>query len=196
MSKEKLKKLIKEKEGYITTQDADVNGIHRQYLSLFVEEEKLVRSSPGVYHTPDVWDDFLFNFQQKKTRLIYSHETALYLHGLSDRDPIKYAATVPTGYNTTQIKNNRLKFYTIKNDLFSMGKTTCQTIYGNEIYVYDKERTICDIVRSRHKLDKDIVLEGIKRYVKDSNKNLNKLMTYAELFNVKNILKKYLEILL
>ena len=40
MSKEKLKKLIKEKEGYITTQDADVNGIHRQYLSLFVEEEK------------------------------------------------------------------------------------------------------------------------------------------------------------
>ena len=71
MSKEKLKKLIKEKEGYITTQDADVNGIHRQYLSLFVEEEKLVRSSPGVYHTPDVWDDFLFNFQQKnKTYLL------------------------------------------------------------------------------------------------------------------------------
>lgn len=196
MSKEKLKKLIKEKDGYITTQDAEKDGIHRQYLSLFVEEEKLIRTSPGVYHAPEVWDDFLFNYQQKRTKLIYSHDTALYLHGLSDRDPIKYAATVPNGYNTTQIKNKRIIFYTIKVSLFEMGKTTCQTAFGNEIFIYDKERTICDMIRSRNKLDKDMVLESIKKYVKDSNRDLNKLMKYAELLRVKNILRNYLEVLL
>ena len=150
-----------------------------------------MRSSPGVYHTPDVWDDFLFNFQQKKQDL-FTHMRRLYTY-MDFRTEIQLNMLQQCQLVITphKLKNNRLKFYTIKNDLFSMGKTTCQTIYGNEIYVYDKERTICDIVRSRHKLDKDIVLEGIVKY---SNKNLNKLMLNCLM--LKNIIKKYLEILL
>ena len=69
MSVKKLEKLIQEKNGYITTQDAQKYGIHREYLSMFVKEDKLIRISNGVYQTPNVWQDFLYSFQQKKIEL-------------------------------------------------------------------------------------------------------------------------------
>lgn len=196
MSKEKLQKLIKKQNGYVTTQDAMYEGIHREYLAIFVEEEKLIRTSPGVYQSPSAWEDKLYNYQQKKKRMIYSHETALYLHGLSDRDPIQYAVTLPTGYNTSQIKQIDLVTYTIKSSLFELGKTTMETAFGNDIIVYDKERTICDIIRSRSRIDKQVFNEGLKRYLNDTSKDLNKLQKYAIEMGIETVLRKYMEILL
>ncbi|MCF7932376.1 MAG: type IV toxin-antitoxin system AbiEi family antitoxin domain-containing protein [Acholeplasmataceae bacterium] len=196
MSKDKLKELIQKNHGYITTQDAKQEGIHREYLTMFVEEEKLIRVSPGVYQTPEVWEDRLYNLQQKKTRMIYSHDTALYLHGLSDRDPIKYHVTLPTGYNTSQIKEVDLVTYTIKPALFELGRITIKSPYGNDILVYDKERTVCDIIRSRNRIDKQILNNGIKRYVNDSSRNLINLLAYAKTMGIENVLRNYMGILL
>ncbi|MDD3842429.1 MAG: type IV toxin-antitoxin system AbiEi family antitoxin domain-containing protein [Candidatus Izemoplasmatales bacterium] len=196
MSKKKLEELIKRQNGYITTQDAIYEGIHREYLTMFVEEEKLIRTSPGVYQSIDAWEDKLYAYQQKKKHMIYSHDTALFLHGLSDRDPIQYSVTLPTGYNTSQIKQIDLITYTIKTSLFQLGKMTMKSPFGNDITVYDKERTICDIIRSRSRIDQQILNDGLKRYVKDKSKNLNNLLEYAKKMGIDNVLRNYLEILL
>lgn len=196
MSKKKLEELIKKQNGYITTQDAMYEGIHREYLTLLVEEEKLIRTSSGVYQSPEAWEDKLYIYQQKKKHMIYSHDTALYLHGLSDRDPIHYSVTLPTGYNTSQIKQIELTTFTIKTSLFELGKMTMKSPFGNDITVYDKERTICDIIRSRSRLDKQILNDGLKRYIKDTSKNLNNLLMYAKKMGIDNVLRNYLEILL
>jgi predicted transcriptional regulator of viral defense system len=196
MSKKKLEELIEKQNGYITTQDAIYEGIHREYLTMFVEEEKLIRTSPGVYQSPDAWEDKLYAYQQKKKHMIYSHDTALFLHGLSDRDPIHYSVTLPTGYNTSQIKQIELITYTIKPSLFDLGKMTMKSPYGNDIAVYDKERTICDIIRSRSRIDKQILNDGLKRYFKDTSKNLNNLLIYAKKIGIDNVLRNYMEILL
>jgi predicted transcriptional regulator of viral defense system len=163
---------------------------------MLVEEEKLIRTSPGVYQSPDAWEDKLYAYQQKKKHMIYSHDTALYLHGLSDRDPIHYGVTLPTGYNTSQIKQIDLITYTIKTSLFELGKMTMKSPFGNDITVYDKERTICDIIRSRSRIDKQILHDGLKRYVKDTSKNLNNLLEYAKKMGIDNVLRNYMEILL
>ncbi len=196
MSKKKLEELIKKKNGYITTQDVIYEGIHREYLTMLVEEEKLIRTSPGVYQSKDAWEDKLYTYQQKKKHMIYSHDTALYLHGLSDRDPIQYSVTLPTGYNTSQIKQIDLITYTIKPSLFELGKMTMKSPFGNDIAVYDKERTICDIIRSRSRIDQQILNDGLKRYVKDTSKNLNNLFIYAKKMGIENVLRNYMEILL
>jgi len=196
MSKKKLEDLIKKQNGYITTQDAENAGIHREYLSLFVAEKRLNRTSLGVYQSPSAWEDKLFSFQQKKKRMIYSHETALFLHGLSDRDPIFYSVTLPTGYNTSQIKTGGITFFTIKSSLFELGKEKTKTAFGNDIFVYDKERTICDIIRSRNRIDKQIFTDGLKRYVNDRTKDLNKLMRYAKETSIDTVVRNYMEILL
>jgi predicted transcriptional regulator of viral defense system len=196
MSKKKLEELIKKQNGYITTQDANDEGIHREYLTMLVEEEKLIRVSPGVYQSKEAWEDKLYMYQQKKKRMVYSHDTALYLHGLSDRDPIRYSVTLPTGYNTSQIKHIELITFTIKPSLFELGKMTMKSPFGNDITVYDKERTICDIIRSRSRMDKEILNDGLKRYVKDTSKNLGNLLMYAKKMGIDHVLRNYMEILL
>jgi len=196
LSKLRLTKLIEQKKGYVTTKEVTEEGIHREYLALLIEEGKLIRTGPGLYQVPNIWEDRLFNIQKKKKHLVFSHGTALFLHGLTDREPIEYSVTLPTGYNTTQIKNDQLKTYTIKKSLFDLGKTQLETSYGNMIIVYDLERTICDIIRSRNRLDKQLVNETLKNYVSDHRRDLVKLMSYAKDMHIDNILKTYMEILL
>lgn len=63
----------------------------------------------------------MYVIQQKNSRLIYSHETALYLNDLSDRDPLEYIVTVSYGYHNPYLKDENIKFHTVKKDLHSLG---------------------------------------------------------------------------
>ena len=128
--------------------------------------------------------------------MIYSHETALYLHGLSDRDPIQHTVTLSTGYNTSQIKQNDLRTYSIKPSLFELGKMVMKSPFGNGVILFDKERMVCDIIRSRSRIDKQVFNDGLKRYLNDTSKDLNKLLTYAKKMGIETVLRDYMEILL
>jgi hypothetical protein len=86
--------------------------------------------------------------------------------------------------------------YYIKEELFDLGRTTMKTPAGNDVPVYDLERTICDIVRSRNKLGTETFLTVLKQYAASPKKNLNRLDDYAKQLRVANILRQYLEVLL
>lgn len=192
----RLKNLIKKNGGIITTSLAEKNNIHREYLNSLVKEGELERVSHGIYITPDVWEDRLLINQLKRTRMIYSHETALYLHDLTDRDPLQYVVTVPQGYNPTRIKEEGLIVHTIKREWFELGVCTKKTAFGNEVKTYNMERTICDILRDRNNQDSAIVNDSLKRYFGRKEKDLNKLMKYAKELRIETVLRTYLEVLL
>ncbi|MDR3552549.1 MAG: type IV toxin-antitoxin system AbiEi family antitoxin domain-containing protein [Clostridia bacterium] len=193
---EKLESLILESCGIITTMQADTYAIHREYLREFVRLGKLERIAHGVYIAPDVWEDKMMLLQLRKNKMIYSHETALFLHDLTDRDPLTYCVTVPTGYNTSKLTQDGLTVHTIKRDLLELGVCTAKTSFGNDVRAYNMERTICDIVRDRHKQDAIVVTDALKRYTKRKDKGLNTLMKYSELFRIEKVLRNYLEVLL
>ncbi len=194
--RDRLHELINEKDGLLLAKDADEENIPRQYLALFVKENKLERVSNGVYLTPDTFDDEMYRLQAKNQRIIYSHETALYLHDLTDRDPIRWTVTVPYGYNASHLRKEGVRVYTVKKDLYLMGVTEAKTVHGRQIKTYNRERTICDIVRNRNNMDVAILNEAIKRYLGNKEKNISLLMKYAQELGVQNILRKYVEILL
>ena len=194
--RDRLQELINEKDGLLLAKDADEENIPRQYVALFVKENKLERVSNGVYLTPDTFDDEMYRLQAKNQRIIYSHETALYLHDLTDRDPIVWTVTVPYGYNASHLRKEGVKVYTVKKDLYLMGVTEAKTVHGRQIKTYNRERTICDIVRNRNNMDVAILNEAIKRYLGNKEKNISLLMKYAQELEVQNILRKYVEILL
>ncbi|HHT47507.1 MAG TPA: abortive phage infection protein [Firmicutes bacterium] len=194
--RDRLQELINEKDGLLLAKDADEENIPRQYLALFVKENKLERVSNGVYLTPDTFDDEMYRLQAKNQRIIYSHETALYLHDLTDRDPIRWTVTVPYGYNASHLRKEGVRVYTVKKDLYLMGVTEAKTVHGRQIKTYNRERTICDIVRNRNNMDVAILNEAIKRYLGNKEKNISLLMKYAQELEVQNILRKYVEILL
>lgn len=194
--REMLESLIEKKDGLILTKDVTDAGIPRTYLGSLVKEDILERMAHGIYLSRDAFEDELYSLQARSKRLIYSHETALYLHGLTDRDPMQWVGTVPTGYNSTNLKNEGVKVYFIKKEFHQIGATTGKTEFDRDITLYDKERTICDLIRSRNTLDADLINEAIRRYVRSKDKNIPLLLRYAEQFRVHRILRNYLEILL
>ncbi|NLL19736.1 MAG: abortive phage infection protein [Thermoanaerobacteraceae bacterium] len=191
-----LERLIEDKNGLILTKEAVAAGVPRQYLNILVRENKLERIAHGVYLAPDAFDDELYRLQAKNQRAIFSHETALYLHDLTDRDPLEWSVTVPYGYNATHLRDEGVKVYTVKKDLYQLGVTELETIYGRHIKVYNKERTICDVIRNRNKMDIAILNEAIRRYLATKDKNIPLLLRYAEKLGILNTTRNYVEILL
>lgn len=193
---EKLEKLIQKQHGTVLSADLDVYQIPRTYLQLMVAEGKLERVDRGVYVSSDSIEDKMYSMQGKYPKLIYSHETALYLHGLSDRTPFEYSASVPSGYKVVGSVAERFKIYYIKKDLHEMGVATVQSSHGNPIKTYNIERTICDLIRSRSRIDVQILNEALKRFVKLKSADLSMLMEYAKKLKIDTVLKNYLEVLL
>jgi predicted transcriptional regulator of viral defense system len=185
----------KKHNGMITSKDAKHLGIHREYLRLLVKKEQIVRIQNGIYAIHGTWEDPVYVNQVKKKQSIYSHATALYLNGLSDREPLKYAITVPYGYHY-RFKSDLFTPHFVKRHLLDVGKTFIETEYGNNVTIYNKERSICDVLRMRNRMDKQLIIDALKRYVKDPKRNIPELLRYAKLFRVDKILRTYLEVLL
>lgn len=191
-----LQSVLKQNGGIVTTAQANEVGVSNERLRLLVHSGDLERVTTGIYVLPDELTDKMFIVQLRRPKIIYSHETALFLHELTDRDPINYMVTVPTGYNPTRLREDGFTVFTIKRELHEIGVTKLTTMFGNSVTVYDMERTICDCLRSRNNLDIAVVTDAIKRYAKRKDKNLNKLMQMAETFKVTKLLRGYMEVLL
>lgn len=191
-----LQSVLKQNGGMVTTAQANEVGISNERLRLLVHSGDLERVTTGIYVLPDEFTDKMFIVQLRRPKIIYSHETALFLHELTDRDPISYMVTVPTGYNPTRLREDGFTVFTIKRELHEIGVTKLTTMFGNSVTVYDLERTICDCLRSRNNLDIAVVTDALKRYAKRKDKNLNKLMQMAETFKVTKLLRGYMEVLL
>lgn len=194
--KDQLNKLIEKKQGLVLTSDVDKANIPRQYLSKFVLENKLERISRGAYLTVEAFDDEMYRLQAKNQKVIFSHETALYLHDLTDRDPIRLSVTIPYGYNATHLRDEGIKVHSVKKELHLMGVSDGETVFGRLVKTYDRERTICDIVRNRNNMDVALLNDAMKRYVDLKEKNIPLLLRYAKELGVQKIIKSYMEILL
>ncbi len=110
-----------QKEGTVTTAEANKGSISNERLRLLVKSGELERAAFGVYVLPDELIDKMYIAQLKRPKIIYSHETALFLHDLTDRDPTSYAVTVPAGYNIAQLRKERFTVYSIKRELHDLG---------------------------------------------------------------------------
>ena len=181
----------------ITNKEAEELGYTRHNLSELTKSGQLERLRPGLYQLKGkVIDDFVL-ISSNSNRIIFSHQTALYLHDLSDRTPNVFHISVPQGYNASHIKKRYedLQVHYVKKDLYDIGKTEIKSSQDNLIPVYDIERTICDIIIDSEKIDKQIFTEAIKRYFKSPNKNLRRLIKYSRLFKIEDEIRKYMEVL-
>lgn len=183
--------------GTITNEEAKKLGLKRHILSKMVKDGKLARVKNGVYTKKyEILDDFVL-ISSKNERMVFSYQTALFLHGLSDRTPNIFHISVPQGYNASHIKKKHPKItvHYVKAENFDMGITSIQTPLGNTVNVYDKERSICDIVSDRKNLDKQIYVDAITRYFKEPNAKLRVLIKYSRAIGVEEEIRKYMEVL-
>ena len=181
----------------VTTKEAKSKGLTKQQLRELVSDNKLERVGHGLYAPADTWVDELYILHKRCPSAVFSHDEAFYHHGLIDREPLQHSLTVYSGFNAHRLKaSGNVKVYSVKKDLLDVGKTTVADLLGNDIPMYNLERTICDALRSRNSIEAQDLNSILKTYVAMPEKNLNKLMEYAKLFRVDNIARRYFEVLL
>ena len=196
MKFEMLDSLLSENNGFIKTADAIRAGVSKPYFGEYVKKRGLKRAAHGLYMSHDAWDDGMYVIQTRYPGAVFSHETALYLLNLAEREPTQYAVTVKAGTNSTGLIKQGAKVYKIKHDLYGEGIIETQSPSGNTLKTYNPERTLCDLVRSRRNMESQDLQAAIKEYMRLKDKNIPLLVRYAKAFSVEKIIRQYLEVLL
>ena len=146
--REKIKRMLEASEnGVITSAQVTEAGLHRNILQQLVKDGEIYRFGRGLYVRSNSWEDDLYLLQKKYGRGIYSHDTALYLLGYSDRTPAKYTMTFPKGYNAPSLKQETIIIKRVVPENYEFGQIQIKSPAGNLIRTYDLERTLCDILR-------------------------------------------------
>ena len=193
---EQLDRLLTEHDGMLQTAQVIASGIVKPIFYEYVKEKNLQQVAHGIYVSEDAWVDAMFLLHLRCNQAVFSHESALFFHDLTDREPSKYSVTVRRGYSPTRLKAEGLSVYTMKPELFDVGLSSGQTPFGHTVPVYDMERTICDLLRSRSRIEIQTFQGALKAYARRKDKNLRALMQYAGMFKVEKFLRQYLEVLL
>ena len=183
------------KNGYLSTKDVVSNNIPRTYLTKLIKEGKIERVSRGFYTKKNILVDEFIILQSKSKNAIYSNATALYLYGFSNRIPIKYDITINNGYNGSLQKDTNVNLFYTKKELLDLGVTNYKLESGNFIRVYDLDKTICDIIKNKKKIDAEIFNKAIREYFYSKNKNTLKLYEYAKKMNIYNKVRDTFEVL-
>lgn len=188
-----IESLMKMNNGYVTSRELDNFGIHRMYLNIMWKKGIVEKVSNGIYIDSSKIEDNYYVFSLSMPNIIYSHMTALYFHGLSIKAPSdKYNITVKKNYNSKHLKDHEV-FY-VSDDIYELGITEIKTPMGNKVKVYDIERCICDIIRSKNRMDSEHVKYSIRAYLKRKDKDLVKLSNYANQMGIKEKVMNYIEV--
>ena len=193
---EQIIKMAKENNGMVTTAMVVAAGFSRGNINYLVDKGIIEKSARGVYTLPGIWDDEIFNLQNRFKRGIFSHETALFLWDLTDRTPNRYCMTFPMNYNLTKPKQENVRCIQCKKEFYDLGIAETVTPGGNTVRAYRVERTLCDILRPYSCVDIQAVTEAFKHYTAKRDKNIPLLSEYANILKVEGKVRAYLEVLL
>lgn len=191
---DKTKMFVEENDGIYFTEDFRENNIDKYYIQKLIDDGIIERYEKGVYLRSDVFEDELYILQRKNPTIIYSYNTAMYLHNMTERTPANYDVTVYSGYNTFRLPDN-LNIHFIKKENHRLGETILNTPQGFKVVAYDLERTTCDIIRSKKTdLDKEQTNKFIRKVFLENKLDTIKLVSYAKKLNCEKKVRQIMEV--
>lgn len=156
---EEIEKALKENNGILYAKDVERYNINRHTLKELEELGKINRIIHGIYSTPEKYINEFWLMGERYKKGIFSHNTALYFYDLTDRTPLKLDMIFPSN---VRINNEYLDTHYIKKDKHLLGVITMEIEKGITIKIYNIERTICDIIRDKNKIDLQIFNNAMK----------------------------------
>lgn len=174
-----IKQIMNTNNGMLSTRMIEPLNISRQYLSIMKNNNDIEKISRGIYLSSSAFEDSYFSFQQKYKKAIFSHMNALYFYGMTEEFPYNYTVTVPQSYHVDTV-NEKCNVFYVSDDIYELGIVEIETPNGNKVRAYDKERCICDIIRSKGRMDSEQVKKTIKQYMQSRDKDIAKLSEYSK----------------
>lgn len=181
-----LDRLLEEGEGIIMASAAAKAGVPKDAFYRYIKERGLKRCGRGLYLSKDAFPDEMALLQKRFPKAIFSHDTALFLHGMSEGEPIPLSVSVESGYNSPALKEQGVRIYYVKPEWHDMGATSVKTPDGNLVRAYDKERSVCDMIRKRVSFDVTEFNYALRSYATSKDKDLARLSEYARAMNMES----------
>ena len=191
-----IKRVFDANGGVVRTSTLREFGIYNQKLKKLIEEGIIEQIKRGYYQYID--DEFYSEIPLLVSLFpdgVLCMESALDYYGYTDRTPSAWHIAVDdkTARSIFRISYPIVKPHFIVSSKFGIGITEVE-IEGTEIKVYDRERTICDCLLHRKKLDAEVFNNAIQSYIKDPERDPAKLAKYAPLLHVEKKVREVLEI--
>lgn len=178
-----IKQIMLENNGIVSCRLIEPINISRQYLSILESNKEIERVSRGIYQTLDSFEDSFYSFQSKYKKTIFSHMNALYFYGMTEEFPYNYTVTVPQRYHDDNV-NEKCNVFYVSDNMLNVGICEVTTPNGNKVRAYDLERSICDIIKSKNRMDLEQVKKTIRQYMKRKDKDMSKLSEYSKLMGI------------
>ena len=194
---EKIENIVKTNNGYVTRKDIDRNRIPSIYLSRYVKKHNLIQIVRGFYAREDWIVDPYLIFQYTYPQFIYSFNSAIYLHGLGDILPNYLEVTGPFNYRPMSKNRDDVMTHTdTVDESYNLGIIDIKTSLGNVVRTYDKEKTICDLIKHKDKIEFEVYVKALTRYARSKDKDINKLMRYAQIMKIENKVRDQMEVII
>lgn len=170
----------------MTTAQLNKEKLYYRDIQRMLDEGLIEKVKRGYYHwIEDYGTSEVALINSLFPDAVFCMETALFYYKYSDRNPAEWNITVDknTSRQRTNIDYPFIKAYRVEPALLPIGETD-GIIEFTKVRIYDRDRTVCDVLRNMSKMDKEIFNKTIQNYVKDPQKNIPNLMEYAKALRV------------
>lgn len=192
----RILQLVQKNDGYITTKEVVENNLNKMALKRLCDGGMLQRVSTGYYTLPNMINDDYYKIISKSKNAIFSYTTALFLHDLSDRTPLYFDITVPCGYGGQLQEIKSVSLHYVDKNVLNLGMEIIKSPFGMDIKCYNIERTICDIIKDKKNMDKEIYSKALKWYAESNDKDLLKLVKYSKKLNIEKEVVEIMQVIL
>ena len=193
--KEKIYHLLNERNGTLSRKEAIKFGINPNSLKRMLDNYELYSPIPGIFVQNNRLEDTYYSRQQIFTKGIYSLESALVLHDLTDLIPKYYVMAFPRGYRNPNLSTYHIKGVNRAKEIYELGIEKILSPHGNPIKVYNLERTLCDVWNPKNKMDVALKTQAAKVYLKHPRRKQFLLPSYLRKLNLSTELIQVLELL-
>lgn len=190
---EELKKEFEKHGGIMRTAELKAIGLNSRQILRLIEGNIVTKIKTGVYEFVSIpAPDEVIISKLFPTAIIYL-ESALLHYGYTDRIPAAWQIAVDKNISKPQFKISYPPVipYYLDNKYIDIGIDEYE-VNKIKIRIYDKERTICDVLRYANKLDQEVFNNAIKRYIRDKDRNIKRLVEYAKKLRVTQKVKIYI----
>ena len=191
-----LKKIESEFEKYggvLKASELNDLGLSSRQIKRILDDGFISRIKKGYYElTDDIVREEVIISRLFPEAIIFL-ESALIKYGYTDRIPNAWQIAVNRFSKTTKFDVDYpvIQPFYLEPKLLGIGVTHVQ-IDHVEVKLYDRDRTMCDVLRYEKILEKEVFSHSIQRYLKDQKKNIRRLFEYAALFNIKRKVQSYI----
>ena len=187
-----LQEMFSQHDYIMTTAELKAEKLYYADIQQLMREGFIEKVKWGYYHWVNEFDGSeIVIIKRLFPDSILCMETALFYYKYSDRNPAEWNIAIDKNASRqrTKVDYPFIKAYRVEPALLTVGETKGQ-IDEIDIRIYDRDRTICDVLRNMNRMDKEIFNKAIQNYVKDPKKNIANLMQYAKALRVQKRVKE------